>query len=399
MKQLSRLPRRNFCQLLVAGATSSLFFGCDNHSASNVNLSLTKSTRIAQNTSLFVSALKDTSITDTPYFIGVFNQAGEIISRAQLPGRGHQVIDVPNKTNKVLAFARRPGNWLIELDALTGEISQQFTTETHYHSFGHGCFSADGSHLFTTEHAYSQDIPSKPEHGKIVVRDSSNYQVITEYDSGGVGPHQCELMPDGKTLVIANGGIYTHPSQPRKKLNLDTMAPNLTYMDIATGKVIARYQPNHFQSSIRHLAVSPTGQVIMGIQQQNKQGLIEPLILSHKGENQLTPMLANEDVWRLFNHYTASVCINDDGTIAAISSPRGDITSYWQLSDLTLLATHKYRDGAGISYHQGEFVLTNGLGRIVGSQPGLKQNQIRVKRDTWSQNLNIQWDNHVAKVS
>ena len=347
----------------------------------------------------FVSALKDTSISDTPYFIGVFNQAGEIVSRTQLPGRGHQVIDVPSKANKVLAFARRPGNWLIELDALTGEISQQFTTETHYHSFGHGCFSADGKHLFTTEHAYADQMPDQPEHGKIVVRDSSNYQVVAEYDSGGVGPHQCELMPDGKTLVIANGGIYTHPSQPRKKLNLATMAPNLSYMDIATGKIIARYQPNHFQSSIRHLAVSPTGQVVMGIQQQNKQGLIEPLILSHQGENQLTPMIANEDIWRQFNNYTASVCINDDGTIAAISSPRGDITSYWQLSDLTLLAKHKYRDGAGVSYHQGEFVLTNGLGRIVGSQPGLKKNHVRVKRDTWSQNLNIQWDNHVARVT
>ncbi|REL27801.1 DUF1513 domain-containing protein [Thalassotalea euphylliae] len=399
MKQLSRLPRRNFCQLLVAGATSSLLFGCDSSGAGKASLGQLLSSDVNTNTGLFVSALKDTSIADDPYFIGVFNQAGEIISRAQLPGRGHQVIDVPNKANKVLAFARRPGNWLVEIDALTGEISQQFTTETHHHSFGHGCFSADGRYLFTTEHAYTEQLPAKPVHGKIVVRDSRNYQVIAEYDSGGVGPHQCELMPDGKTLVIANGGIYTHPKQPRKKLNLATMAPNLSYMDIATGKIIASYQPNHFQSSIRHLAVASTGQVIMGIQQQNKQGLIEPLILSHQGENQLTPMQANEDIWRQFNHYTASVCINDEGTIAAISSPRGDITSYWQLSDLTLLAKHKYRDGAGVSYHQNEFVLTNGLGRIVGSQPGIAQKQARVKRDTWSQNLHIQWDNHVARIS
>ncbi|WP_258872237.1 DUF1513 domain-containing protein [Thalassotalea euphylliae] len=85
--------------------------------------------------------------------------------------------------------------------------------------------------------------------------------------------------------------------------------------------------------------------------------------------------------------------------MAAVSSPRGNITSYWQLSDLSLLAKHKYHDGAGVSFYQDAFVLTNGHGRIIGSEPALTQAQARVKRDTWSQHLNIQWDNHVAKVS
>ena len=394
------LSRRSFCQLLAAGAATSLLMGCEQGAKLPDNqIARAEKPLVQASGPLFVSGLKDTSVAEQPYFLGVFNQSGEIISRAQLPSRGHQVIDVPNKPNKVLAFARRPDNWLLEVDALSGEISQQFTTKSNHHLFGHGCFDRSGQYLFTTENAYPENIPTKAEHGKIVVRDSSNYQIVAEYDSGGVGPHQCELMPDGKTLVIANGGIYTHPAKPREKLNLATMAPNLSYMDIASGKIIGRYQPQHFQSSLRHLAVSKTGQVIVGIQQQNKAGLMVPLIVSHRGEDHLIPMQGDENLWREFNHYTASVCINDDATIAAVSSPRGNITSYWQLSDLSLLAKHKYRDGAGVSFYQDAFVLTNGHGRIVGSQPALTQAQARVKRDTWSQHLNIQWDNHVAKVS
>ena len=41
---------------------------------------------------------------------------------------------------------------------------------------------------------------------------------IGELASFGVGPHEVVLMPDGATLVVANGGIRTHPDRDRAKL-------------------------------------------------------------------------------------------------------------------------------------------------------------------------------------
>ncbi|REL31315.1 hypothetical protein [Thalassotalea euphylliae] len=39
--------------------------------------------------------------------------------------------------------------------------------------------------------------------------------------------------------------------------------------------------------------------MIVGIQQQNKASLKVPLIVSHRGEDQLMPMQGDESLWRL----------------------------------------------------------------------------------------------------
>ena len=101
------------------------------------------------------------------------------------------------------------------------------------------------------------------------VRDATDgYRQIGELASFGVGPHELVLMPDGATLAVANGGIRTHPDRDRAKLNLDSMAPSLAYLDLADGKLRADYRlaEEHHQLSIRHLAVLGTGGVAIAMQ-------------------------------------------------------------------------------------------------------------------------------------
>ena len=61
------------------------------------------------------------------------------------------------------------------------------------------------------------------------MRDATDdYRQVGELPAHGVGPHEVVLMPDGKTLAVANGGIRTHPDRDRVPLNLDSMQPSLT---------------------------------------------------------------------------------------------------------------------------------------------------------------------------
>lgn len=52
------------------------------------------------------------------------------------------------------------------------------------------------------------------------------------------------LMPDGRTLVVANGGIETRPDYPRAKRNVRTMAPTwlegLEVCPVAVGPCLPR---------------------------------------------------------------------------------------------------------------------------------------------------------------
>ena len=122
----------------------------------------------------------------------------------------------------MLFVARRPGTRVVEVDLRSGEVMGQFACAADRHLVGHACFSADGRVLYTTESAIAEG------RGKIVLRNADSYAAVDEWDSHGVGPHDLKLLPSGRELVVANGGILTRPYSGRQPLNLDTMQSSLT---------------------------------------------------------------------------------------------------------------------------------------------------------------------------
>ncbi|MET1257034.1 DUF1513 domain-containing protein [Aliikangiella maris] len=388
------MNRREFIyRALLAGAAASLV-GCNTQQKS-------------QSVNGFLSACTQGK---DQHFVALFSHAGEIQFKTTVPGRCHGF--APHPVNKTaIVFARRPGQFLLELDLQTGEVIQQINAQSAHHFYGHGCFSKDGKYLITSENNYIN------QQGLMVIRDSQTYQVVAEYQSGGIGPHESAPLSQNNILVVANGGILTHPEQGRKKLNLDTMQPNLSYLELASGKIIDSYQPPHHQLSIRHLAVSTDDTVVMGLQYQGDRFHQVPLALTHRGENQLQIMKAPPEVLMAMRQYVASVAINPVANQAVLTAPRGNLVTVWDIANKTLVDSLKLKDSAGVAYdrHGDRLLLTNGYGNIYeyAHQPQQgKQSSIRdlnsskyggqqagVQSLTGSQQIKLKWDNHVVPVS
>ena len=83
------------------------------------------------------------------------------------------------------------------------------------------------------------------------------------------------LLSDGETLVVANGGLATHPDLNRAKRNLPTMAPSLCTIDRRDGALLQelRLDPALHQLSIRHLAVGPADTVALAMQYEGAAAL------------------------------------------------------------------------------------------------------------------------------
>lgn len=330
-----------------------------------------------------VSAATD---NNNQHFVSAIDLQGNEISRISLPARGHDAIDVAGKPGRAIVFARRPGLFAFEVDFISGRIVHQIAPEKGYHFYGHGVLSKKNNSLLTSENHYGTG------NGYIVERDLSNYQIINRYRSGGIGPHQIALMSDDKTLVIANGGIKTHPEQPRKKLNLDSMKPNLSYLDLGSGKVIEQHQLNNPQLSIRHLAVSAQDKVIAGLQYQGTKTDLVPLAISHVKGRTLQYLKAPNHQWRSMSQYTASVCVDNDNALVAISCPRADMITYWSLHNDSFLGTDRLSDGAGLAYTDRLFA-SSGKGQITELAKG----------NTYSSKLafsfdKLRWDNHMLAM-
>ena len=251
---------------------------------------------------LFVSCRVD---AEAGHHVTGIDASGRVRFDLPLPERGHGIAFRPG-ADEGLVFARRPGTFAVAFDPVAGIALRRIDAAAGRHFYGHGAFSPDGRYLFTSENDYEAG------RGVLGVRDATDgYRQIGELASFGVGPHEVVLMPDGATLAIANGGIRTHPERDRAKLNLDSMAPSLAYLDLADGKLRGDYRlaEAHHQLSIRHLAVLGSGGVAIAMQYEGDMRDRVPLVGIHDGDR-IRLLEAPAGVQAQMRQYGGSVAVD-----------------------------------------------------------------------------------------
>jgi len=243
---------------------------------------------------------------------------GRDVFRIPLPARGHAAAAHPTRPEAV-AFARRPGTYALVIDCVSGDVTERLEAPEGHHFYGHGCFLANGDLLCTPENRFETG------EGRIGLWSRrEGYARIGEVASGGMGPHDTLRLPGTEVMAVANGGIRTHPAHGRDKLNLDTMEPNLAYVDIDKGVLEqVALAPDLHRNSIRHLDVRPDGTVAFAMQWQGDLSDPVPLLGLHRRgaalrllEPPLTEALAMKG-------YAGSVAFSGTGEEVAITSPRG----------------------------------------------------------------------------
>lgn len=307
--------------------------------------------------------------------------------------RGHGMAQNPVRPELLILFARRPGTVAVEINLLTDKETRSFKLAKNRNLQGHGCFSADGKLLFTAEN------DSTTGAGKIAVRDTQDYKQLGEMDSYGIGPHEIKLMPDGKTLVVANGGIHTRPESGRKKLNLATMQSNLSYIELATGNKLGSFQVAEAKASIRHLDVAQDGTVAFAMQLQREavsHNNVVALAGIHQAGKAIKLFEQPAMVIERMNDYMGSVAINSKTRIAGFTSPKGDLAAFWNIDSAEFAGYHRLHDVCGlcVSPDQNHFIISSSIGQLRQlDATSLKENKAaRLHFD------NTYWDNHMMAV-
>lgn len=310
---------------------------------------------------------------------------GQISFGLPLPARGHATAAHPTRAEAV-AFARRPGTFAVVIDCVSGLGKARLHAAAGRHFYGHGTYSADGDLLFTTENDF------EAARGVIGVWDASNgYRRLEEFSSGGTGPHDIKLMPDGKTLVVANGGIETHPETGRIKLNLPTMRPNLSYLSL-DGRIqeTVELDPSLRKNSIRHLATTEDGTVAFAMQWQGDLATHPPLIGMHRTGSHAVLLEATGRHAEKMKGYVGSVAASQASGRIAATSPRGNVVQVFDFRTQAVVAQSEIDDVCGVAALDAGFFLTSGHGEIA-IQAGARHEMLRSTK--------LRWDNHLVAVS
>ncbi|MEO1494174.1 MAG: DUF1513 domain-containing protein [Pseudomonadota bacterium] len=300
-----------------------------------------------------------------------------------LPARGHAAAVHPERPEAV-AFARRPGTFAVVIDCARCTQIAILSSPAEHHFYGHGAFSRDGQLLFTTENAFEIG------EGRIGLWAADDgYRRVGEFSSGGVGPHDVVRLPRTDVLVVANGGIDTHPDTGREKLNLPTMQPNLTYVT-TTGQILEQItlSPEMRLNSIRHLAVRADGLVAFGCQWQGDVRSAPSLLGTHCLGGQLRFAGHPAEDHGSLRGYVGSVAFSGDGSALCISAPRGNLAQVFDVSSMSFTERIASQDICGIAAGATGFVATTGAG-FAGELP---------KLDAFKPQ-EFAWDNHLIKRS
>lgn len=328
---------------------------------------------IDSNDLVYASAYKD--ITGS-YGVALLTERGEILQQYTLPARGHGVV-FSHFQRMLVTFARRPGTFAMAIDLKMKKSPIIFSTPKNRHFYGHGTFSADGQLVYTTENDFENSA------GIIGIYNAAlDFERIGEFQSFGIGPHELALLPDGRTLCIANGGIATHPDMGRTKLNIHRMEPSIAFIDTATGNLIEKHTlpPDLSRLSMRHVDIDGSGNIWIGCQYQGQQSSYVPLIAKVSvGEKMEILELPTAQMWMLKN-YIGSVACNRENNTVAFTSPKGGVVLIIDTRTSKVISTHQEQRAGGLA--------ASGKGFIVSSDRGI-----------FAQTSHkLYWDNHIGLV-
>ncbi|MFZ1388227.1 MAG: DUF1513 domain-containing protein [Thiolinea sp.] len=320
------------------------------------------------------------------HFLSRFDLGSGQLQQQKVPIRGHATLAL--NQDIALLFGRRPAFECVKVD-FNKQTTASFKAAPNHHFNGHGCLSADHKLLFTTETDYAN------KRGMIGIRELSTLKQMGEYQTYGLDPHDLQLLPDGKTLVIANGGIETHPDFGRRKLNLETMQPSLVYVDIATGQKLAEYRLPDRLLSIRHLTVTAKGEVAVALQyegdlyQQQPSSLVawQPV----GGELKLL-QIAPTAVAQL-RGYLADIVYDPVQQLLVSATPRGHCVSVWSTATERFVQAYPLAEASGVSLGTttGSFLVSTGQGGLYQFEPDVPTAQLRAL----NQFAELVWDNHL----
>lgn len=325
------------------------------------------------------------------YGLGAFDRNGDQVFEVPLPGRGHGIAIAPDGKTCV-AVARRPGTFAAIIDMVQGEATHWLEAPEGRHFHGHGVFSADGQRFFSAENDYAEAVGII---GIWAVGD--NWRRLGEMSSHGIEPHDIRLLADGHTLVVANGGIITHPDSGRARLNLDRMDSTLVYMDSRDGSLLGQWRlPAELRLlSMRHFAVNTNGDVAIGMQHQS-DAETPPIVALHRFGHDIRLLELPTTVTKTVRNYCGSVAMAADGRTFAASCPQGSLVTVWETASGRFLGSVSVADGCGVAAGLGgnDLIMTSGRRGVWDWSPA---GGAQALAGAYVNERN--WDNHAIRLA
>lgn len=241
----------------------------------------------------------------------------------------------PQRPARVALFEKKgPGACVLDLAA--ERVVQVLKASPGRRFYGHGAFVQGGAVLVSAESALEDNV------GALVARDGTTGAVLGDVPTHGLAPHDCALLPDGTTMVVAHGGSALHAAGG---------APSVTWVDLPSGRLLERITMASARINAGHIAVNARGD--LAVVSAPRDGLVP--VDDHLGAVTLRPagkratqVTRPVSTVRRMRGETLSVLLLEASRTVLATHPLGDCVTAWGLDDGRPRATWTLTEPRGL---------------------------------------------------
>jgi uncharacterized protein len=224
----------------------------------------------------------------------------------------------------LLCLFEKKGPGACEFDLTAGKVLRTISTDPTRYFYGHGAYSADGLHIYSTETILSS------EEGVIIQRNSKTMEIEGVFPTYGANPHDCQLIEKGTILAITNGGGTNGNPEA---------TPCVSYVDVKTQKLVKQHKMMDPRFNTGHLIISKNKQLVVSSAPHPNLPFSDPGAISVVASDGTLKNLNTEAIHARLKSETLSLCIDEEHGVVATTSPAGNSVTFWDLKTNEFLSS------------------------------------------------------------
>lgn len=203
-----------------------------------------------------------------------------------------------------------------------GTVIHRLKLENDEHFYGHGFFSPNGKALYLTGYTRS---------GEGFFREfDSAFKPVGDIDSYGESPHDCALVDQGRTIIVANTAQRIRGKYATKK------SSSISFIDFKTRKLLEQVKLPPSFTAFQHLSCLDSGDLVVACDDNGKDVHIHggSSLVAYKKRNQPLRFLdcPLEFRQRMAGN-TLSVLWHESSGTVITTTPSGPVT-IWSLKEM-----------------------------------------------------------------
>lgn len=294
-------------------------------------------------------------------------KSADSLIRIELPFRPHGVTQNPKLDTQFAAFEKWGQHAAIfNLADRSGSI---LLKDKSCRFFGHGVFATSGEKVFAAVYC------DRRARGFVAVYSAKDGKKLSEYDSGGAFPHDCQLDSLGRIMVIHRRG----------RLKTQEQENVLSWLDQDTGRVIDRLVlPSFGEGVLYHFRQFEDGWVVASGAAERESATKPGFVLAISPPKEGTQASEAKRFQRLDPATKGlmgeSLSLESyrlaEKSVVVVTNPVANSVHYWDFRQNKLIATQELESCRGVLENAGQLLLTSGLTRSLWTR-GSEKNELR----------------------